>query len=42
MACAAVSEAKWWIDHRNLALADLAARALEVINLGTVTVAVAA
>lgn len=28
MACAAVSEAKWWIDYRNLPLADLAARAL--------------
>lgn len=42
MACAAVTEAKWWIDHRHLPLADLAARATEVANRSTVTVAAAA
>lgn len=41
MACAAVSEAKWWIDHRNMPLADLAARALEVTTISMVTFAAA-
>lgn len=39
MACAAVSEAKWWIDHRNLPTAALAARAMEITNLSPVAAA---
>ena len=40
--CAAVAEAKWWIDHRNLPSADLAARAMRSAMMDTRTVAPAA
>lgn len=40
--CAAIAEAKWWIDHRNLSLSDLVARAMESATMGAETVAAAA
>ena len=40
--CAAIVEAKWWIDHRDLPLADLAAGAIAAATIGTKTVAAAA
>lgn len=40
--CAAIAEAKWWIEHRNLSLSDLVARAMESATMGTRTVAAAA
>ena len=41
-ACAAITEAKWWIDHRDLPLADIAAGAIAAATLSTKTVAAAA
>ena len=40
--CAVIKEAKWWIDHRNLSLSDLVARAMESATMGAETVAAAA
>lgn len=40
--CAAITEAKWWIDHRHLPSAELAARAVAAATLGMRTVAAAA
>ena len=40
--CAAVAEAKWWIEHRNLPSADLAAHAMGSAMMDTRTVAPAA
>ena len=40
--CAAVAEAKWWIDHRDLPFADLAAGAIAAATIGPKTVAAAA
>ena len=40
--CAAITEAKWWIDHRHLPSAKLAARAVAAATLGMRTVAAAA
>ena len=40
--CAAVAETKWWIEHRNLPYADLAARAMGSATMDTRTVAPAA
>lgn len=39
---AAIVEAKWWIEHRNLPLPDLAVRATAAATLGTRTIAAAA
>lgn len=41
-ACAAITEAKWWIDHRDLPLADLAAGAIAAAAMGPRAVAAAA
>lgn len=42
IACAAVSEAKWWIDQRHLSLADLVACAMADTAASATTVAAAA
>ncbi|MBB4620010.1 hypothetical protein [Sphingomonas abaci] len=41
-ACATIAEAKWWIDYRNLPLADLAARGVAAATISKHAVAAAA